>query len=169
MPSVEARGNPALAIGRTIHPSSRANKKGCTGWNRNLGPFRSSLRYMEKRDDVHITNDVLETAAGNMTSGKEIMTLLLDRGDHIVIIGDMVEIAARNPRSGGKIMDLLLNLRGGEVIVTDEVVKAALNRSSGKQILSVLLDHRPDAVVEIAARNPNKYQDNDHGASVQPP
>jgi hypothetical protein len=41
--SVEARGNSALVIARTIYPTSRANEERCPGRNRSLASFGSSL------------------------------------------------------------------------------------------------------------------------------
>jgi tetratricopeptide (TPR) repeat protein len=68
-----------------------------------------------RRDDrrggnVQITERVVEAAAGNRGSGKEIMALLLDqRGGDAPITKGVVEAAARNWGSGKEIIALLLS------------------------------------------------------------
>jgi hypothetical protein len=65
---------------------------------------------------------VVEAAAGNRESGKEIMALLLNRraGD-APITKRVVEAAARNWGSGKEIVAILLNQRGGDA-PTERVV-----------------------------------------------
>lgn len=51
----------------------------------------------------------------NSGSGKEIMTLLLDRrGDDVHITEGVVQAAAKNSGSGNEIMTLLLDRRGDD-------------------------------------------------------
>ncbi|OBS15059.1 hypothetical protein FPOA_14076 [Fusarium poae] len=108
-----------------------------------------------------VNEKVLERAAGNIESGKEILALLFDkRGDEIQITEGVVEAAAGNIISGKEILALLLDKRGDEIQITESVVKAAAgNIISGKEILALLLDKRGDeiqiteGVVEAAAGN----------------
>jgi ankyrin repeat protein len=109
---------------------------------------------------IQITDKVIEAAAANPESGKEVMMLLLDRrGDEIKITDEVVKIAAEN-WSSREVMALLLDRRGDEVKITDEVVKAAAgNYRSGREVMMLLLDRRGDEVkitekvVEAAAGN----------------
>ena len=75
---------------------------------------------------------MVEAAAGNSRSGKEVMALLLkQRGEEAVIA------AAQS----GKEVTALFEQQGGEVKVTEEVVKAAAgNRGNGKDIMTLLLN-----------------------------
>lgn len=71
------------------------------------------------------TTRVLETAAGNWESGKDVMALLLDRRrDEITISETVVKAAARNRWSGEDVMALLLDRRGDEIIQTPGEVRA---------------------------------------------
>jgi mitogen-activated protein kinase kinase kinase len=87
---------------------------------------------------------VVKAAAENEESGKEVMTLLLDRrGADVQITGEVVKAAAENKESGKEVMTLLLDRRGADVQITKEVVKAAAgNQGSGKEVMTLLLDRR---------------------------
>jgi ferritin-like protein len=64
----------------------------------------------QRGDEIEITEQVVEAAATNEESGKEIMTLLLDRqGDDIKITQRLLEAIGTNRKSCKKIMILLLN------------------------------------------------------------
>ena len=101
--------------------------------------------------DVQITDKVVEAAAGNGRSGKDIITLLLDRrGADVQITEGVIVAAAGNSRSGKDIITLLLDRRGADIQITDKVVQAAAgNGRSGKDIITLLLDRR-GADVQIA-------------------
>ncbi|KAI4157359.1 MAG: hypothetical protein LQ342_008341 [Letrouitia transgressa] len=115
--------------------------------------------------DVQITEGVVQAAAGNDGSGKEIITLLLDRrGADIQIIEKVVQAAAgnnwRGKESGEEIITLLLDRRGADVQITEKVVQAAArNYKSGKEVITLLLNRRgadvqiTEKVVQAAARN----------------
>jgi hypothetical protein len=112
-------------------------------------------------DEVKITEEVVEAAAGNSRSGKEVMMLLLDRrGDDVKITNKVVEVVVGNYRSGKEVMILLLDRRGDEVKITDKVVEAVVSNSrSGKEVIMLLLDRRgddvkiTDKVIEAAVAN----------------
>ena len=84
----------------------------------------------------------MEAAAGNNWSGKEVMTLLLDRwGDQITITEEVVEAAAGNEGNGKEVMTLLLDRRGDQITITEGVVEAAVgNEQSGESVLALLLN-----------------------------
>jgi formylmethanofuran dehydrogenase subunit D len=121
---------------------------------------------MQRGDEVKITKEVVKAAAGNGSSGKEVMALLLDqRGGEIKITEEVVKAAAGNLGSE-EVMALLLDQRGDEVKITEEVVKAAArNGSSGKEVMALLLDQRGDEVkiteevVKAAAGNGSSGKD----------
>jgi len=100
-------------------------------------------------------------AVGNLRSGEEVITLLLDqRGEEVEITEEVVKAAAGNGSSGEGVMTLLLNRRGDEVKITEEVVKtAAGNIWSGAGVMTLLLNRRGDEariteeVVKAAAGN----------------
>ena len=90
-----------------------------------------------KGADVQITEKVVVVAAaGNYWSGKDIITLLLDRQGADVQITEVVVIAAvGNSGSGENIIRLLLDRPGADVQITGEVVEAAAgNDESGAVI-----------------------------------
>jgi hypothetical protein len=80
---------------------------------------------------VLITKGVVKAAVGNWESGKEIITLLLDRrGGDVPITKGVVKDIIRG--FGKEIITLLLDRRGGDVPITKGVVKAAVgNKESG--------------------------------------
>ncbi|KAJ5827902.1 hypothetical protein N7447_004665 [Penicillium robsamsonii] len=94
--------------------------------------------------EIKLTDEVIQKAAKNGSSGAKIMELLLDRrGAETKITDEVVQAAARNWSSGVKIIELLLDRRGAEIKITDEVVLAAVgNGSSGAKIMELLLDRR---------------------------
>jgi chaperonin cofactor prefoldin len=80
----------------------------------------------------------------NQASGKEVMTLLLDRwGADVPVTAEVVEAAAANYHSSKEVMALLFDRRGADIPITAEVVKAAAgNYHSGKEVMALLLDRR---------------------------
>ena len=112
--------------------------------------------FLKRRgDNVNITGDVLQAAAGNAQSGKEVMAFLLkQRGDEVKITEGVVKVAAGNRTNGKEVMELLLRQRGDEVKITEEVVKSAAgNKENGKGVMQLLLEQRGEEVVKAAARN----------------
>jgi hypothetical protein len=110
-------------------------------------------------DEVNVTEEVVEAAAGNMDHGKEVMIVLLRQGvDRFVISDGLMTRMARN--FGQEAMALFLNRWGDEVKITTGVVEAAAgNMGHGKEVMTLLLDQRGDEVkiteevVKAAARN----------------
>ncbi|RYP43836.1 hypothetical protein DL768_009643 [Monosporascus sp. mg162] len=100
-------------------------------------------------NEMQITEKVVKTAAGNESSGKEVMALLLKQpGDEVKITEEVVKAAAGNESSGKEVMTLLLKQRGDEVKITEGVVKAAAgNETSGKEVMALLLDQHSDAII----------------------
>ncbi|GKT70501.1 ankyrin repeat protein [Colletotrichum tofieldiae] len=127
--------------------------------NRFRGHKIMALLFDKRGEEVQITKDVVEAAAGS--GSRETMALLLDkRGDEVQITEDIIKAAAANWRSGQEIMELLLDKRGDEVQITEDVVKAAAaNLNHGQEIMALLLDKRGDevqiteVVVKAAAAN----------------
>jgi hypothetical protein len=77
-------------------------------------------------DSLHVSDDILEAAVQNQTSGKEILKYVLDqRGDEVRITDGIVEAAARNPASGKQILHLLLGRQGEEIWASDAVLDVA--------------------------------------------
>ncbi|KAI4166568.1 MAG: hypothetical protein LQ343_007949, partial [Gyalolechia ehrenbergii] len=78
---------------------------------------------LDRREaDVQITEEVVQAAAWNSRSGKEIITLLLNRrGADVQITEEVVRAAAGNYRSGQEIITLLLDRRGADIQITEEV------------------------------------------------
>jgi hypothetical protein len=120
-----------------------------------------------RRDNVPVTREVVNAAAGNSKSGKEVMALLLDqRGSEVKITEEVVTIAAGNHYISKEIMQLLLNQRGSEFKITEKVIRAAAwNEGSGKEVIELLLNQRGSEVkiteeVVIAAAK-NRYQGKD--------
>jgi ankyrin repeat protein len=99
-------------------------------------------------EDVKVTEDVVQAAAGNGLYGEQVLRLLLaQRGEQVKITEDVVKAAARNDKSGERVMSFLLAERGNEVKVTQDVVKAAAgNREGGEQVMRLLLDGQAEIV-----------------------
>nr|CDL70800.1 pseudo vic [Cryphonectria parasitica] len=120
-----------------------------------------ALLLHQRSDEVKITAEVVQAAAGNLKSSREVMALLLDqRSDEVKITAEVVQAAAGNERSGREVMALLLDQRSDEVKITAEVVQAAAgNEGSGREVIALLLDQRSDEVkitaevVQAAAGN----------------
>uniref|UniRef100_L2FI68 Ankyrin repeat and sam domain containing protein 6 n=1 Tax=Colletotrichum fructicola (strain Nara gc5) TaxID=1213859 RepID=L2FI68_COLFN len=128
------------------------------------GSFSSiCLRLLLDRQgqEIQVTNEIVKAAAGNESSGEQVMRLLLGRrGEEVKVTEEVVKAAASNELSGVRLMNLLLNRRGAEVKVTEEVVKAAArNSSSGEKMMRLLLNRRgaevkvTEEVVKAAAGN----------------
>ena len=117
--------------------------------------------FLDRGDEVKITNEVVSRAAGNKGSGKDVMALLLERGiDKFAMSARLVAEMARS--FGQTCVALLLERRGDQVKITEQVVKAAAeNRESGKDVMALLLERHGDEVkiteqvVKAAACNPD--------------
>ena len=73
-------------------------------------------QLLKAESGVLISHNVVEAAARNWNSGKEVMMLLLEkRGADVVITEEVVKAAAGNWRSGKEVMMLLLGKRGADV------------------------------------------------------
>jgi hypothetical protein len=116
-----------------------------------------------KRDNIPVTEKVVEEAAKNTEYGTEVMAALLDqRSNEVKITEGVVKAAAGNQdNNSASIMALLLDQRGTEFKITEEVVKAAAGNSYvGEEIMALLLDQRgtevkiTKEVVKLAAGNP---------------
>lgn len=104
--------------------------------------------FLDRGDEVHITEAVVKAAAGNPFEGTEILTLLLDRrGDETHITEDVMKTAASNNIRGTGIIELLLNRKGEEIRITEEIVKAAVsNKRIDEELLTRLLDRGGDEI-----------------------
>ncbi|KAL9023952.1 MAG: hypothetical protein Q9196_006863, partial [Gyalolechia fulgens] len=118
-----------------------------------------TLLLDRRETDVQITEGVVQAAALNRRSGKEIMTLLLDRrGADIQITEEVVLAAAMNTGSGTEIIALLLHRGGADNQITEEVLRLAA-RNSNEEIITLLLNQRgadiqiTEEVVRAAAGN----------------
>ncbi|KAI9686997.1 MAG: hypothetical protein M1822_002750 [Bathelium mastoideum] len=105
----------------------------------------------ERGDEVHITEEVVKAAAGNIVHGQKIMELLLERrGDEVQITEEVVKAAAGNRGNAEGLTELLFAKRGNEVRITKELVVAA---QKNEQVMLVLLKWRPDEVLPLATLN----------------
>ena len=113
---------------------------------------------LSTRPDILITNPVVTAAAGNRSSGKEVMELLLSTHPDIQITEPIVTAAAGNSHSGKQVMELLLSTHP-DIQITEPIVTAAAgNSSSGKKVMELLLSTDPDIqitepIVTAAAGN----------------
>ncbi|KAI8724319.1 NACHT domain-containing protein [Fusarium sp. LHS14.1] len=112
-----------------------------------------------------VNEKVVEEAAGNSGSGKEIVALLLDkRGAEIQITEGIVKAAAGNWRRGKEIVALLLDKREAEIQITEGVVEAVA-RNFDQAIFQQLLDKRgaeiqiTEEVVKAAVGNQESGKD----------
>jgi len=112
----------------------------------------------ERGQEVKITEEIVEVAVQNKSSGK-VMELLLQQGGEAVKIteGAVVQLARL---FDAKIMELLLQQGGEEVKITEAVViAAAQNQRNGKEVVKLLLQQGreevkiTEAVVKAAAQN----------------
>ncbi|KAF7539331.1 hypothetical protein G7054_g2214 [Neopestalotiopsis clavispora] len=94
--------------------------------------------------DLKITKEVVQAAAKNESSGRQVMEVLLqEKGHEIQITERVVRAAAGNWDSGQQIMELLLKQRGDDIQITEEVVKTAFaNDYSGWQVLNIILENK---------------------------
>ncbi|KAF1835672.1 hypothetical protein BDW02DRAFT_597040 [Decorospora gaudefroyi] len=98
-----------------------------------------ALLLKQRGDEVKITEEVVQAAAGNWDSGKEVMTLLLEqRGDEVKITEKVVRAAACNPGGEGALQFLLE--RNPALPITEEVVRAAACNPRGKDAVELLLN-----------------------------
>lgn len=98
--------------------------------------------FFEKGGDrVCVTEDVVQAAAENEESGRQVMELLLKKkGNQVHITADVVKAAVGNEKSGREVIELLLEKRRSQLCITEDVVKAAAgNNNSGRQMMELLL------------------------------
>ncbi|KAJ5813460.1 uncharacterized protein N7503_000210 [Penicillium pulvis] len=97
-------------------------------------------------DQVTIADELVMIAAGNPTSGGELMAILLDRyGDQITVTNELVMDAAINFLSGKEIMSLLLDRYEEQIVINDVVKEVIRNPLSDKvEVLALLLDRCGD-------------------------
>jgi hypothetical protein len=100
----------------------------------------------QSSDDVPITEGVVKAAAGYYGSGREVMTLLLDRrwGDDLITEG-VIRAAAGYEESEKEVMTLLLDRRVADVLITEGAV-AWIAKSFSKEVMTLLLDRRGDEI-----------------------
>ncbi|KAF2179132.1 hypothetical protein K469DRAFT_521781, partial [Zopfia rhizophila CBS 207.26] len=110
------------------------------------------------RNEIEITKGVIEAAAGNSSSGKEVIALLLDPAvNRVVVTLQLVQALAKS--FDALAMKKLLMYYGDKLKITEEVAEAAAgNWNSGKEVMALLPDQRDEAnitkeVVEAAAWN----------------
>jgi hypothetical protein len=100
----------------------------------------------ENYNNLLVTEKVLEEAAGNSDLGKEIMTVLLDRGHYIPMITEkVVTAAAGNWGSGAEVLKVIANysrkrLDHPRIVVTDKVEEAAKRNPDMESILLDLFE-----------------------------
>jgi len=113
---------------------------------------------LSNRPDILITDSVVTAAAGNRSSGKEVMELLLSTHPDVQITKPIVTAAAGNSHSGKEVMELLLSTHP-DIQITEPIVTAAAGNShSGKKLMELLLSTHPDIqitepIVTAAAGN----------------
>jgi hypothetical protein len=114
--------------------------------------------YLEKLK-IDIIEEVVEAAAGNYESGKDVMTVLLNRkGEDIWITEEVVNAAAENYKSGKDVMTVLLDRRAEDIQVTEDAV-AEIAMKFGGGVMARLLRRKgkdiriTEEVVEAAAEN----------------
>ncbi|SPO04568.1 related to ankyrin [Cephalotrichum gorgonifer] len=107
---------------------------------------------------IRVTDEVVQEAARNWASGKEMMELLLEkRGDEVEITNEVVKEAAMNGLWNKEIIELLLEKRGDDFRITNEVVEAAA-WNQNTEVMEMLLEKRgndfkiTNKVVEVAAQ-----------------
>ncbi len=95
----------------------------------------------QRGDEVQITEEVVEAAAGNLMDGYRVTKLLLNRrGDQTPVTEEVVKAAAGNSMDGYKITKLLFDRWGDQIPFIQEVVEAAAgNSKDGLEILELLL------------------------------
>jgi hypothetical protein len=104
----------------------------------------------QRGDEVKITEEVVKAAAGNWSSGKEVIALLLDqRGDEVKITEEVVKAAAGNWISGKEVMTLLLDRRGAAALVTERVLYAAA--TSGNEETLLLIEEKCGADIRASS------------------
>ncbi|KAH6604029.1 hypothetical protein Trco_007475 [Trichoderma cornu-damae] len=110
---------------------------------------------------ITITEDIINEAAGNWQSGKELMSLFLERyGSRITIREGAMKAAAGNHEQGRWITQLLVHHQGNQITITEDIIKnAARNSQQGKEIIQLLLQHQgnqitiTEDIIKNAARN----------------
>ena len=106
---------------------------------------------LSNRPDILITDSVVTAAAGNRSSGKEVMELLLSTHPDVQITKPIVTAAAGNSHSGKEVMELLLSTHP-DIQITEPIVTAAAGNShSGKKLMELLLSTHPDIQITAEA------------------
>ncbi|KAF2838813.1 hypothetical protein M501DRAFT_934397, partial [Patellaria atrata CBS 101060] len=145
-----------------VPPLYCTNKKGRTLLHVAVGcESLESLKLLldQDRDDVKITEEVLEVAASYYYN-KEVMALLLDKsGDEVKITEKVLEEAAENKDK--EVIALLLNRGGDKVKITEDVLQRAAENTN-EEVIALLLNRGGDKVkiteevLQKAAGNTNK-------------
>jgi hypothetical protein len=111
-------------------------------------------------DDIPLTLDVVNHAAGNEICGCDIMALLLDWDHGLPLTEATMKIVAGNAAAASKILDLLLERRPNSFPVTATFLKAVLcHEEQGLDMMKALLSKRRNDVfitpeiLACAARN----------------
>jgi len=113
---------------------------------------------IKKTDRVEVTTELINSAARNELSGKQIIDVLLNLGQDVPIVDRTIESACANRRHGFAIFESLLP-RSGDSSITEEAVEiAASNDKCGLALLNALF-HRAShlevttAMIEAACGN----------------
>ncbi|ETS84294.1 hypothetical protein PFICI_02319 [Pestalotiopsis fici W106-1] len=108
------------------------------------GPAMLELLLDSQRDQVVVTEGIVQAAARNPYNGEEIIKLLLDRrGNQVIVTEGIVQAAAGNPYNGEETIKLLLDRRGNQVVVTEGILQAAArNGRSGEAVMKLLVNAR---------------------------
>jgi hypothetical protein len=89
--------------------------------------------------DVQITEEVVEAAAGNWKSGRNVTTLLLNYQEtDLQITKGMIMAAANNGGDGKEVMTLLLDRRGANAQIAEEVVIAVVEHMDEDEVALLL-------------------------------
>lgn len=103
-----------------------------------FGQELMGLLLEKKGADIQITEGVVKAAAENERWGKDVMTVLLQRGDETQVTEEAVIQIARS--FDREVMKLLLEKKGAGVQITKGVVRAAAeNKGLGGDVMRVLL------------------------------
>jgi Cdc6-like AAA superfamily ATPase len=94
------------------------------------------------RDQISMTEAVVQAAAGNLWEGEAILGLLFDRwGDQVPVTEAVVVAAVKNTARGEDVVRLLLDRRKSRVPVNNAVARAVQeNHWNGNAIIGLVLD-----------------------------
>ncbi|MCJ1381046.1 hypothetical protein MMC17_004155 [Xylographa soralifera] len=152
------------------YQKSRFSRSGlCSRRGANTWPIEEVMEYLLERQTAKCTEEVVKLAAGNRTSGRSLMRLLLSHPKNKVLISPSItSMAASNTNHGDIIMKILIEERLEDIDITPEIILAAeANETRGKAILQRLLgiaavkgDHNIlRMLLEIFRREPHGIRD----------